>query len=127
MKTPRDLFKSQAIKIAKELNLKYVELWVDGFIDNLIKDNDLISVELIRQKLIMRKTLTRVRDTLNNVGLPQLAIKCVYSNDLSSEDYKVIEKTLEDYDNDFKDDKKWLESDLRKELVKLIEREENVK
>lgn len=120
MRTPRDFFKAQAIKIAKELKLKYVELWVDSFIDNLIKDNDLISEELVRQKLIMRKTLTNVRDTLNNVGLPQLAIKCLYSNDLSSEDYKVIESTLKDYDNDFKNDKKWFESDLRKELVELI-------
>lgn len=44
-------FKSEAMKIAKERQMRYAALWMDNFINKLFKENDLISIELIKNNI----------------------------------------------------------------------------
>lgn len=44
-------WKNEALKIGKEKNYKYIILWVDNFIKYIFNNNDLISVELLKNEM----------------------------------------------------------------------------
>lgn len=66
-----------------------------------------------------QKTLTQLKDALNNIGLPQLAQKLSNEQEFTKDDFRTIKDTIQDMDNYYIDGT-FTQSDNRKALTNFV-------